>query len=327
MPRIRTVKPEFWTDEKLSACPMQARLLFLALFNEADDWGLLKANPTFIANRVFPYETLAEHVQEWLAELERGRFLLGYTVGDCLYYAIRTWHRHQRVDHPGNPECPVPPPEILDACVPPRGGWPTAFLARCSGAAREPLAKPREVVASTPEAIPSGAGSDRESVAPALEHLANDTERIASPAAPSRACADQGKEGKGKEQGKETTPRASPSEVPGTPPLLKHADEDPLDSVGVPEELRIMRARLRTEVDPPYSDAELDHAFMVAREREDQSGRRVGINYVRSVLRGQRADALRLGKPVPGQPTKSPSELVAERRARLQMVETGDGSC
>ena len=32
MARIRTVKPEFWTDEKVVECSIPARLLFIGLF-------------------------------------------------------------------------------------------------------------------------------------------------------------------------------------------------------------------------------------------------------------------------------------------------------
>lgn len=45
MARIRTVKPEFWTDEKIVECSIPARLLFIGLFNFADDKGCLERSP------------------------------------------------------------------------------------------------------------------------------------------------------------------------------------------------------------------------------------------------------------------------------------------
>jgi hypothetical protein len=41
MARIRTIKPEFWTDEKIVECSFEARLMFIGMFNFADDKGNL----------------------------------------------------------------------------------------------------------------------------------------------------------------------------------------------------------------------------------------------------------------------------------------------
>lgn len=53
MARIRTVKPEFWTDEKVVECSISARLLFIGLFNFADDKGCLERSPKRIKMQVF----------------------------------------------------------------------------------------------------------------------------------------------------------------------------------------------------------------------------------------------------------------------------------
>lgn len=39
MARIRTIKPEFWSDEKLSPLAPIDRLTFLGLISMADDYG------------------------------------------------------------------------------------------------------------------------------------------------------------------------------------------------------------------------------------------------------------------------------------------------
>jgi 5-methylcytosine-specific restriction endonuclease McrA len=56
MPRIRTVKPEFWEDELLGVMPRDARLLFIATFNMADDEGLLRWTPAYIKAQAFMYD-------------------------------------------------------------------------------------------------------------------------------------------------------------------------------------------------------------------------------------------------------------------------------
>ena len=43
--RIRTIKPDFWTDAKVSKLTYLARLLFIGLWNVADDEGRFKSDP------------------------------------------------------------------------------------------------------------------------------------------------------------------------------------------------------------------------------------------------------------------------------------------
>lgn len=52
--RIRTIKPEFWSDEDLITVSDKARLLAIALLNYADDEGYFRANPKLIRAALFP---------------------------------------------------------------------------------------------------------------------------------------------------------------------------------------------------------------------------------------------------------------------------------
>ena len=58
MARIRTVKPEFWTDEKVVECSIPARLLFIGLFNFANDMGCLERSPKRLKMQIFPADAL-----------------------------------------------------------------------------------------------------------------------------------------------------------------------------------------------------------------------------------------------------------------------------
>ena len=44
MARIRTIKPEFWEDEKIGKLPIPCRLFFIGCWNFADDFGVIKGN-------------------------------------------------------------------------------------------------------------------------------------------------------------------------------------------------------------------------------------------------------------------------------------------
>ena len=48
MPRIRTIVPEFWEDERFSNVSLPACLLYIGMKNFADDSGVILANETII---------------------------------------------------------------------------------------------------------------------------------------------------------------------------------------------------------------------------------------------------------------------------------------
>lgn len=99
MPRIRTIKPEFWSDEKLAILPAFDRLVFLGLIGMADDFGRVHDNVKVIDAFVFP-ET-QETVRESLANLSRiGRVRRGNASNGKPIIEIVNWERHQRVDKP-----------------------------------------------------------------------------------------------------------------------------------------------------------------------------------------------------------------------------------
>ena len=56
MARIRSIKPNLFGSYSLAKVPVEARFLFIGLFCEADDEGLLVDSPKRIAGIVFPHE-------------------------------------------------------------------------------------------------------------------------------------------------------------------------------------------------------------------------------------------------------------------------------
>lgn len=67
--RIRTIKPEFWTDDELSAVSPEACLLAIALLNWADDEGFFRAHPRLVQTQLFPMRDLSHPIQDLLQEL------------------------------------------------------------------------------------------------------------------------------------------------------------------------------------------------------------------------------------------------------------------
>jgi hypothetical protein len=99
MARIRTIKPEFWCDEKLSPLSAVDRLTFLGLISMADDYGRVHDNVKIIDAFVFP--NTDDSVRESLANLSRiVRINRGISSSGMPVIEIVNWEKHQRVDKP-----------------------------------------------------------------------------------------------------------------------------------------------------------------------------------------------------------------------------------
>lgn len=107
MARIRTIKPEFWGDEKLASLPALTRLVFLGLISLADDQGRLLDNVKFLDGQLFPSsDDSCAGSLDTLAALFR---IKRYTSdsGQPLIQ-ILNWHKHQKVDKPAKYSLPAP---------------------------------------------------------------------------------------------------------------------------------------------------------------------------------------------------------------------------
>ncbi len=119
--RIRTLKPEWLEDELLAAASDSARMLSAALMLMADDYGRGRGSIATVAAEAWRFELERDdgaHARECLAKVSRVlqelcgiRFVLLYEVDGQRYFAIRTWKRHQKVDHPSKPRIPEPDPK------------------------------------------------------------------------------------------------------------------------------------------------------------------------------------------------------------------------
>lgn len=109
-PRIRTIKPEMWQDEKVGALSIGARLLFVGLISMADDEGRFRALPASILGHCFPYDaSAARKLDGWLHEIESSGMLVRYQHGGKPYAMLTGWGRHQKVNRPSPSELPPPP--------------------------------------------------------------------------------------------------------------------------------------------------------------------------------------------------------------------------
>lgn len=110
MGRIRTIKPEFFTSADVCGCSHAARLLFLALFCEADRAGRLAWKPDSIRLRYFPADPKLD-VAALAAELETRDMLRLYEAEGRWYAWVVNFSRHQHINgRETESRLPPPPP-------------------------------------------------------------------------------------------------------------------------------------------------------------------------------------------------------------------------
>lgn len=112
MPRIRTVKPEFWEDELLGVMPRDARLLFIATFNMADDEGILRWTPAYIKAQAFMYDDdlTPKHVDQLMQCLTDTGLVFPFVGGVARQQMalVVNFRKHQRINRPQRSKLPPP---------------------------------------------------------------------------------------------------------------------------------------------------------------------------------------------------------------------------
>lgn len=107
MARIRTIKPEFWTSEKIVELSIEARLLFIGMWNFADDHGNMSASSKRMKMQIFPADNV--DIDSCLLEILQGGFISYYEVEGKKYLHINGFTKHQKVN--SKVAHKVPPPE------------------------------------------------------------------------------------------------------------------------------------------------------------------------------------------------------------------------
>jgi hypothetical protein len=118
VPRIRSIKPEFWDSPSTASASLRVRLLFIAMWNWADDHGRGTANASQVLSFAFPNDaelpSLVAEAPRIYTEI-RGSFgVVFYEVDGRRFYAIPSWNDHQKNERKAASKYP-PPPEGITA--------------------------------------------------------------------------------------------------------------------------------------------------------------------------------------------------------------------
>jgi len=97
MARIRTIKPEFFTDSKITSLTPLARLFYVSLWCESDRQGRLKWDPTTLKYRYLPADKAK--VEDLGDELLSAGLIRLYEVNGQVYAEIPGFIRHQVINN------------------------------------------------------------------------------------------------------------------------------------------------------------------------------------------------------------------------------------
>lgn len=95
--RIRTIKPEFFLNERLADLSPLHRLFFIGLWCEADREGRGEARPKRLRAQILPYEDV--EVDHLLIDLAKAGFIILYEHEGRRYFEIPGFAKHQRPNH------------------------------------------------------------------------------------------------------------------------------------------------------------------------------------------------------------------------------------
>ena len=101
MARIRSVKPEYWADQDLAEqVSRDARLLYIGLWNLADEHSRLRGDPRYIKGQLFPYDDdlTPETVTDLLDSLVLAGKVVQYRTPSGTFMFLPKLAVHQRLE-------------------------------------------------------------------------------------------------------------------------------------------------------------------------------------------------------------------------------------
>lgn len=99
MARIRTIKPSFWTHEEVGNLPSDGQLLFIGMWNFADDDGYIICKPNQLRAQIFPYKAYIDCAPLLVQLVQNGCLECFVDEQDETYLHITHWADHQVVNH------------------------------------------------------------------------------------------------------------------------------------------------------------------------------------------------------------------------------------
>lgn len=154
MARIRSIKPETWSDQKLARLSRDARLLYISLWNFADEQGRMVGDPRQVKGMCLPMDDdlTPVEVDLLLDELAKAGRVRRYIVDDEHFLFLPNLSKHQRLDTGQTSRFPEPPDDE-SAPTPQNSGESPDKSGEVSGESGEVHPRARAYVAGSREQV------------------------------------------------------------------------------------------------------------------------------------------------------------------------------
>lgn len=114
MARIRTIKPEFWTDGDMLRLSRDARLFYIGLWNFADDNGVLDHDIIGLKAKIFPNDPVK--IEKLIEELQNANKLYLYKIENKSYILVKNLSNHQYIERKRKSNLPLPDLNHVKSC-------------------------------------------------------------------------------------------------------------------------------------------------------------------------------------------------------------------
>lgn len=115
--RIRSIKPEFWTDAMSGEWDARLALFYIGIWQAADDAGRLRLDPRLLRAELDPFDAKfggTDGVAELLERLVSLGRILAYDVDGLRYGVVARFAAHQKIDRPTKSRLPDPPASLAE---------------------------------------------------------------------------------------------------------------------------------------------------------------------------------------------------------------------
>src|SRR4051812_24448852 len=101
MPRIRTIKPEYWSHQVMARQEDAVQKLGVALLNFCDDEGYFSAEPGIVRSNCFPLDEDSTKARRCLATLaDIGYIEVREHPTNGTFGRVVNFNKHQKIDKP-----------------------------------------------------------------------------------------------------------------------------------------------------------------------------------------------------------------------------------
>ena len=119
------VSPEFYTDEKILELPIPARLMFIGIWNHANDEGILKNSSKQLKMQIYPADedmTLSL-IKQYLDLMVSLKLLTkGTNIDGTDLFKVTNWSDHQKINRPTLSKYVFTPLQLSEDSVRTHGG-------------------------------------------------------------------------------------------------------------------------------------------------------------------------------------------------------------